>query len=205
MINNSNNKIVVATHNGTFHLDELLAIATIKLLHPEKNIRVVRTRDSEVIDNADWVVDVGGHYDHESRRYDHHQLGSPVRDNGVPFAAFGLVWRHWGSEVCGGNIEVADAIESDFVQMVDGPDNGFETAQSLIEGGRVPSLAMLPSLWRSDLPADASGEMIDEKFNELLKILNNNVFVDFNFLELRISIRYMNLVTFLIFHFFSYL
>jgi uncharacterized UPF0160 family protein len=161
--------IKVATHNGTFHVDELFAISTLKLLYPDNQISINRTRDQDLIDAADWVIDVGGVYDHSARRYDHHQIGSPVRENGVPYAAFGLVWRHWGSQICG-NEEIANTIESQFIQMIDGPDNGYPTTQSLVDGGRVPTLAMLPSLWRSSLPDIASTEIVDRNFNDLLDL-----------------------------------
>ena len=169
MNNTERELLTVATHNGSFHLDELLALSTIKLVFSDKVIQVIRTRDESILKQADWVVDVGGIYDHETRRYDHHQLGSPIRDNEVPFAAFGLVWKHWGHHLCNNNAEMVELIDQEFVQMVDGPDNGFETFKSLVDGGRVPALSMLPHLWTG---AAIEDETSDEVFNDLFEIVS---------------------------------
>lgn len=159
-------KIKLVTHNGSFHLDDLLAVSLVKLLHPDTEVEIKRTRDKSIIASADWVVDVGGVYDHDNRRYDHHQINSPVRVNNVPYAAFGLLWRHWGSELCGDQ-STADLIDQDFVQMLDGPDNGYPTFQSLIKGASVPSLAMLASIWQPNWDDDY--KEYDEAFIDLQK------------------------------------
>lgn len=45
--------------------------------HPYKAISadLVRSRDPAILDKCDIVVDVGAVYDHEKKRYDHHQRG----------------------------------------------------------------------------------------------------------------------------------
>lgn len=40
---------------------------------PPQDAEVVRTRDPERLAECDVVVDVGGEYDPERHRYDHHQ------------------------------------------------------------------------------------------------------------------------------------
>ena len=61
----------IVTHNGTFHADDVLAVAT--LAHNlGSDIEIVRTRDPKIIDDADIVVDVGGKYDGQ-KYFDHHQ------------------------------------------------------------------------------------------------------------------------------------
>lgn len=52
----------IATHSGTFHADESLAVFMLKQLEEFKEAKVVRSRDSNVIEEADIVVDVGGVY-----------------------------------------------------------------------------------------------------------------------------------------------
>lgn len=52
----------IATHSGTFHADESLAVYMLKQLDEFKDAQVVRTRDATVINQADIVVDVGGTY-----------------------------------------------------------------------------------------------------------------------------------------------
>ena len=40
-------------------------------------------------------------YDIGFGKYDHHQENRRVRKNGVPYAAFGLLWEEFGSEILG--------------------------------------------------------------------------------------------------------
>lgn len=114
----------VVTHNGGFHTDDVFAVASFQLLLGVDNVEIIRTRDEALISSADYVVDVGGVYDHQAKRYDHHQNGAPVRENGIPYAAFGLMWQHYGEEICGSN-EIATAIEEHLCQPVDAGDNGI--------------------------------------------------------------------------------
>jgi uncharacterized UPF0160 family protein len=37
-------------------------------------IELIRTRDPQELEKCDVVVDVGGVYDHNTHRYDHHQV-----------------------------------------------------------------------------------------------------------------------------------
>lgn len=55
-----------------------------------------------VLDPLDIVIDVGGKYDHASRRYDHHQKGFEERFDAnrcTKLSASGLVYRHYGKQV----------------------------------------------------------------------------------------------------------
>jgi len=125
----------VATHDGSFHADEVFAIAALGLL-PEP-LEVVRTRDPDLLGGADLRVDVGFRYEPLAGDFDHHQRDfEMVRGNGVGYASFGLVWREFGAKVCAGNQEVADAIEATLVQAVDANDTGQQVTQSLIDGVR---------------------------------------------------------------------
>nr|KAF6367714.1 hypothetical protein mMyoMyo1_001667 [Myotis myotis] len=63
----------IGTHNGTFHCDEALACALLRLLPEYQDAEIVRTRDPEKLASCDVVVDVGGEYDPQRHRYDHHQ------------------------------------------------------------------------------------------------------------------------------------
>lgn len=77
------------THDATFHADDVFAGAVLTIACPD--VEIARTRDAAQIAAADVAFDVGG------GRYDHHQPeGGGVRPNGVPYAAFGLIWRDYG-------------------------------------------------------------------------------------------------------------
>jgi uncharacterized UPF0160 family protein len=125
--------MLIATHNGSFHADEVFAIATLGLLG--EPIEVVRTRDSAALAEADLRVDVGFRDNAATGDFDHHQRDfDSARDNGVRYAAFGLIWREFGARACDGDREVADAVDQTLVQAVDANDTGQQTTQSLIDG-----------------------------------------------------------------------
>jgi uncharacterized UPF0160 family protein len=67
--------VTIGTHSGTFHADEALATFLLRLLPTYKNADVIRSRDPKVLDECTIVVDVGGVYDNDKLRYDHHQRG----------------------------------------------------------------------------------------------------------------------------------
>ena len=88
-------EILVVTHGGKFHADDVLCIAMLKYFYP--NIHVIRTRNMKVLKDLDikpsFVLDVGyknivsDHY----IAFDHHQEDAFVRSNGVKAAACGLL------------------------------------------------------------------------------------------------------------------
>lgn len=113
----------VIVHNGSFHTDDIFAVASLSLLLAGK-IKIIRTRDQKIISKGDYVVDVGGIYDYKTNRFDHHQRGGGgKRENGVSYASFGLVWKHYGEIISGGK-EIAEIIDKRLVAPVDAFDNG---------------------------------------------------------------------------------
>ncbi|XP_042505471.1 MYG1 protein C694.04c-like [Macadamia integrifolia] len=92
----------VGTHNGTFHCDEALGCFLIRLSDKFAGAEIVRTRDPEVLDTLDVVLDVGGVYDSGRDRYDHHQRGfGEVLGHGftAKLSSAGLVYKHYGKEI----------------------------------------------------------------------------------------------------------
>ncbi|MBY0537901.1 MYG1 family protein [Patescibacteria group bacterium] len=154
--------IKIVTHSGGFHTDDVFAVATLQLLHGVDNVEVIRTRDEAVLATADIVVDVGGVYDATTKRFDHHQNGGPVRDNGIPYAAFGLVWREYGEQVAGSK-EVADEIERMLVMPVDAGDSGVNL-YTLNNSDIAPY--ELYQVTRSFLPEWGSDKNKDEAFSQ---------------------------------------
>lgn len=113
------------THNDRFHADDVCVMATLRILFGEQIIEVIRTRDETLIQSADIVFDVGNIYDPELNRFDHHQAeGAGQRENKIPYASFGLVWKKFGAKICGSQ-EVADMIDKKIVQVIDASDNGY--------------------------------------------------------------------------------
>ena len=159
-------KKILVTHDSTFHSDDVFATATLSLLLGD-NIKVIRTRDPKIIASADYVYDVGGEYNLYKNRFDHHQKGGAgKRDNGIPYAAFGLVWKTYGAEICGSH-EVAQKIDESLVQAIDAEDNGMNLCK--INGEVGPYLvqgiinAFRPS-WKED-------EEYDKPFFEVVAFM----------------------------------
>lgn len=122
----------VVTHDGSFHADEVFAIAALTLLGTVDE--VVRSRDREVLAAADLRVDVGFRHDPETGDFDHHQRDfTRVRANGVRFASFGLVWDRFGAEICGDEPEAAAIVDATLVQAIDATDTGQRLAEPIVE------------------------------------------------------------------------
>jgi uncharacterized UPF0160 family protein len=85
----------VVTHSGTFHADDVFAFAVLRAALGR--VELLRTRDPAEIERADLVFDVGGLYEPERRRYDHHMRDRPLRPDGAtPYSSVGLIWRDYG-------------------------------------------------------------------------------------------------------------
>ncbi len=137
------------THDGTFHADDVFSSAFLKLFEDttifEKvnltkfrniKVKIIRTYDSEktledLIANGD-LFDVSDYiiYDIGYGRFDHHQVGSPVRpdssDNSPkPYASFGLLWKEFARIFC--DKKFVAEFDSSFVLPIDLQDNGVVT------------------------------------------------------------------------------
>lgn len=168
----------IATHNGTFHADEVFAIAALGLL--PGSIEVVRTRDPELLDGADLRVDVGFRFDPAAGDFDHHQRDfDEVRANGVSYASFGLIWREFGARICDGDEEIANVVEETLVQSVDANDTGQRITESLIEGVRPMTVngvvGGFNARWDEDLSAEEERERFDAAVELAAGILSREI------------------------------
>ncbi len=121
----------VGTHSGSFHADEVFALATLRLAHGA--IGIIRTRDAEALALCDLRVDVGRKYDPKTGDFDHHQGDAGERPNGIRYASFGLVWRQYGAELCGSEA-IAEEIDQTLVAPIDAGDNGQELIEPVFDG-----------------------------------------------------------------------
>ncbi len=131
----------IVTHNGNYHCDDIFAVATLCLfLGEDVPVEIIRTRDEDIIKKADFVVDVGGYYDENKKVFDHHQNGGAgKRDNGVPYASFGLVWKEYSYELCGDE-DVVEELDRKIVQFIDAEDNGVKISKNLFDNIDVYSI-----------------------------------------------------------------
>ncbi|KAL2609437.1 hypothetical protein R1flu_028010 [Riccia fluitans] len=128
----------VGTHNGTFHCDEALGCFMIRMTEKFGEAEIVRTRDQKILDTLDAVLDVGGVYNPEADRYDHHQRGfDQVFGHGfaTKLSSAGLVYKHYGEEIVAKELgldpqhpdvqRVYLAVYKSFMEAIDAVDNGI--------------------------------------------------------------------------------
>ncbi|BHF73257.1 hypothetical protein SprV_0401633600 [Sparganum proliferum] len=146
---------VIGTHNGTFHCDEVLAIAMLKQLPEYKDADIIRTREMEKLGTCDIVVDVGGLFDASSHRYDHHQPSfnltikdfHPHLQPVVKLSSAGLIYAHFGKRVIS---EIAGQLNSDADLETLFKQQAFSKALALVTSELVESVQRLADVW---LPA----------------------------------------------------
>ncbi len=141
--------LLITTHGGKPHTDDVCGVATVGLAvtigilpYSGYEIQRVRNTNSKQTYKSGIAIDVGRIFDPENDRFDHHQEDfDGVRENGVPYASFGLVWKKYGEEICQYFIdtyysqlqyeldarEVMDSFDERLVQPIDNADvNGKE-------------------------------------------------------------------------------
>ncbi|OAQ70706.1 hypothetical protein VFPPC_03137 [Pochonia chlamydosporia 170] len=129
----------IGTHNGHFHADEALAVHMLRMLPTYHDSELVRTRDPKLLETCHTVVDVGGEYDAQRNRYDHHQRGFTTTFPGrnTKLSSAGLVFKHFGKAIVAQKLgkdvkEDAPEVEllhnklyESFIEALDAHDNGI--------------------------------------------------------------------------------
>jgi uncharacterized UPF0160 family protein len=133
--------MIIATHDGVFHADDVFTTAFLQNFYSGKSsVKFIRTRNPAEIKNAYFVYDVGGIFNPNMLRFDHHFKECPLRNdkNNTPYSSFGLVWREFGSGYLNYHLPILDnesstfihevwnKIDEDFVKLIDCIDNGIK-------------------------------------------------------------------------------
>lgn len=158
------------THGGKFHADDVFSAALLKILDSDVQIiRVFKVPEAfrGIVFDIGWGV------------FDHHQKDAEIRENGVPYAAFGLLWRQFGRDLIirlGCTIEQAEKealhFDESFVQPLDEDDNtGCGTPLARVIDSFNPS-------WDSDESPDQCFEeavcfarvILEKKFNRVMSV-----------------------------------
>lgn len=127
------------THSGIFHADDVLGGAILRLVCP--TVEITRSRDAENV-KYDIIFDVGRKFDGEVF-FDHHQKDfKECRENGIPYASAGLLWRKFGKKVVNSvgseiNMEftfqqteaIASGVDRQIIAPVDAADSGVSLAE----------------------------------------------------------------------------
>lgn len=111
------------THNGTMHADEVFATAFLSLYFG--NFKVARV--SEVpkdISTKTITYDIG------KGRFDHHQTDARIRDNGIKYSSFGLLFEEYGLSYLKklklkNTKAIYNYLVKDFIEAIDAIDNGI--------------------------------------------------------------------------------
>jgi len=161
----------VATHSGSFHADEVFALAVLRAVHGPENVEIVRTRDRDEHAAADLRVDVGHASDPAAGNFDHHQRGGAgERPNGIRYASFGLVWRAFGVQACGGDEAAAALVEESLVQGIDANDTGQTIATPTIEGVATMSVSGVIGGFNPTWEEPDDEATTDARFHEALAV-----------------------------------
>ena len=106
----------VYTHNGTFHADEISAIALLQVFIPSIDYSIERVdHQTTEFPNAHYVIDTGRQYDNITR-FDHHQW-----EGGKSSA--GIIWQHLKEK-----LELDYPSIDDLVEAIDHNDVGVKPA-----------------------------------------------------------------------------
>ncbi len=151
----------VITHPAPHHADEVMAIAILGIFG--EPINVYRTFDtSEIYAARDaYIVDVGGAYDADNKRFDHHMAhGSLTRSDGSPYASAGLVWQEHGVRACMSLTNcsqtqaeaVAEAVDKILIKGIDAADYKESTSEQM---SVATAISMFNPVWNESTDSEA--------------------------------------------------
>lgn len=186
------NHKTIATHSGSFHADDVFGVGVLMGVFPSHTL--VRTRNDNLIDAADFAVDVGGTWDIERGRFDHHQRGfdgarTPRQADGEPadgvgYASAGLVWSVHGAayvQALASSLgypldqdavaETVRSIDASLVQYLDIVDTGQGSVAPGIFGLSA-LIAQLNTNWMEEhgQTSDAKARLQEGRFREAIAI-----------------------------------
>ena len=89
------------THAGKFHADDVFAIVLLEKLKGNLVIYRVDQLLDENIPSETIVFDIGyGDFDHHQKTGNGYHESNDVSKKAIPYAAFGLLWKRFGMELC---------------------------------------------------------------------------------------------------------
>ena len=174
------NRPILVTHSGRFHCDEVFAYAVLRLAlglsEPGEDHSLIRSRDPAVINAATIAWDVGTVFDPAAGRFDHHQRGAPLRPDGTPYSAAGLVWQVYGERAVAALLApsnsglfapaIAAELDETVLRRIDELDNGISSQGLVVDDmlglGRL--IGDFNPVW--DSPEAASPQLGDAAFLE---------------------------------------
>lgn len=111
------------THNGTMHADEVFATAFLSLYFG--NFKVSRVSEVPKDISTNTII-----YDIGKGKFDHHQSDARIRDNGIKYSSFGLLFEEYGLSYLKklklkNTKAIYNYLVKDFIEAIDAIDNGI--------------------------------------------------------------------------------
>jgi uncharacterized UPF0160 family protein len=151
----------VATHDGVFHADDLVALAILTLIKPE--IKIIRTRNPDIYARAALRVDVGFKYDPDTGDFDHHQRGgADARPGGLTYASAGLIWKAYG-HMLANNKDAWALVDHEMIEYIDAIDQGIT-----LSAGNIPIYGLSDFLREYNTQWIQGAATIEKSFSEAL-------------------------------------
>jgi uncharacterized UPF0160 family protein len=174
-------QMVIGTHDGTPHADDIFAVAIILLVDP--NFNVIRTRDKQLLQKADIRVDVGMKYE-PPLDFDHHMPDFDIaRPDGRPYASAGLVGRHFWTKLIEER-RIYERLDDKLLSSIDAVDCGVDTYTPISPyrvfdiqsyfAGYIPSAATLTGKTKPEIDAILYRSFM-ECVDEAKEILNREI------------------------------
>eukprot|EP01015_Nassula_variabilis_P016475 TRINITY_DN2529_c0_g1_i19.p1 TRINITY_DN2529_c0_g1~~TRINITY_DN2529_c0_g1_i19.p1 ORF type:complete len:351 (-),score=57.88 TRINITY_DN2529_c0_g1_i19:53-1105(-) len=188
----------IGTHSGTFHADEVLGCVMLtKYTQLFQNANIVRTRDQNILDKLDAVIDVGRIYDASIHRYDHHQGEFNdffSQNHNIRLSSAGLVFKHFGREVVeriAKDFLVSEKLDiqlspedydqlylriyNTFIMPLDATDNGIDAYPQDVEPRYRQTTALEHRVSRLNPTWFEQNIDQDERFREAMKIADDEL------------------------------
>lgn len=147
----------IGTHDGTFHADEVTACALLLLFDLADEDKIIRTRDHALLQECEYVCDVGGEYNPAKKLFDHHQA-----DYVGPMSSAGMILQYlFDSKKI--NQKEYDFFNQSLILGVDAHDNGADL--------QLPGVCTYSLVVANFTPVihDASRESLDLAFHKALE------------------------------------
>lgn len=148
----------IGTHDGSFHADEVSACALLIVFGLAEKDKIFRTRDLKVLNDCEFVCDVGGIYDPSKKLFDHHQAEYQGSLSSAGMVLEYLLKTGVLKE------EEYDHLNSSFVLGVDYHDNGIDL--------NIKGVCTYSQLISNFIPIhhEASSEEMNEAFYKALDL-----------------------------------
>ena len=151
------------THSGVFHADDVFATAFLDLYFT--NISVIRLDSVPLNVGNDVII-----YDIGKGKFDHHQKEARIRDNGIKYSSFGLLFEEYGLSFLErlkieNKEEVYDYLVKDFILSIDAIDNG--EFPSVTANYKVKTVSDIIKLYN---PSYGSNDTSNENFVKAVNI-----------------------------------